>query len=164
MLKSNAVEVQRLFVLWLIAMYCLSYSKALKLEVTKQLIMAVGPLLGLLADCKTAAEEFPVGLNNIAMRVKAAAGMYINIPCVNKQYSDSMPSSAERALRIHRINIQTALIVLFESPVPETYQVSQAVLSSILGANPSDFVRQLINISANVHLSRPSRSGVPPIV
>ena len=62
MVKSNALEVQRLVVLWLIAIYCLSYPKSLKLDVIKQQTMAVAPLLGLLTNCKAAAEEFPVGV------------------------------------------------------------------------------------------------------
>ncbi len=77
MLKSNASEVQRPVVPWLIAMCCLTYPKSLKLDVIKQQIMAVGSLLGLLPNCKAAAEEFPVGLNDVAKRVKAAAGMFI---------------------------------------------------------------------------------------
>ncbi len=81
-MKSNAVEVQRLVVPWLIAMYGLSYSKSLKLDVIKQLSMAVGHFLGLMDHCKTAAAEFPVGLNYVVKLVKAAAGMYTDIPCV----------------------------------------------------------------------------------
>ncbi len=76
MVKSNASEVQRLVVLWLIAMYSLTYPKSLKLDVIKQQIMAVAPLLGLLTNCKAAAEEFPVDLNDIAKKCKAAAGMF----------------------------------------------------------------------------------------
>ncbi len=55
---------------------------------------------------------------------------------------------------------------LFESPVPETDQVSREVLSRILGAKPSDFDRPFIDISANIHLSdlNLSGQGVPPIV
>ncbi len=75
MVKSNASEVQRLVVPWLIAMYCLTYPKSLKLDVIKQQIMAVAPLLGLLTNCKAVAKEFPVGLNDIAKKCKAAAGM-----------------------------------------------------------------------------------------
>ena len=61
--------------MWLIVIYGLSYPKSLKLDVIKQQIMAVAPLLGLLNNCIAAAEEFPVGLNDIAKRCKAAAGM-----------------------------------------------------------------------------------------
>ena len=56
MVKSNGLEVQRLVVQWLIAMYGLTYAKSLKLDVIKQQIMAVAPLLGLLTNCKAAAE------------------------------------------------------------------------------------------------------------
>jgi hypothetical protein len=82
MVKSNALEVQRLVVLWLIAIYCLSYPKSLKLDVIKQQIMAVRWLLGLLTNCKAATEEFPVGLNDIAKQVKAATGIFIYLPWV----------------------------------------------------------------------------------
>ncbi len=73
--KSNASEVQRLVVPWLIAMYGLTYPKSLKLDVIKQQIMAVAQLLGQLTNCKAAAEEFSVGLNDIAKKCKAVAGM-----------------------------------------------------------------------------------------
>ncbi len=63
-------------------MGCLSYSKSIKLKVLNQVIITVGPLLGLVHNCKIAAEVFPVGLNDVAKRVKAAAGMCISIPCV----------------------------------------------------------------------------------
>ncbi len=79
---------------WLIAMYSLTYAKSIKLDVIKQQIMVVTPLLGLLTNCKEAAEEYPVGLNDIAMRVKAAAGK-LSYPCsVKTQYSNCAPSSA----------------------------------------------------------------------
>ncbi len=57
-MKSNASEVQGLVVPWLIAMYGLTYPKSIKLDVIKQQIMAVTPLLGLLTNCKAAAEEY----------------------------------------------------------------------------------------------------------
>ena len=39
-------------------------------------------MLGLLTDCKAAAEDYPVGLNDIARRVKAAAGILSHgYPC-----------------------------------------------------------------------------------
>ncbi len=81
-MKSNALEVQRLVVLWLFAIYCWSYPTSLKLKLIKQQIMAIGPLLGLLPNCQAAAEEFPVDLNDVAKQVKAAAGMFIDLPWV----------------------------------------------------------------------------------
>ena len=60
---------------WSIAIYGMSYHKSLKLDVIKQQIMAIVPLLGLLTNCKAAADEFPVGLNDVAKKCKAAAGM-----------------------------------------------------------------------------------------
>ncbi len=60
--------------------------------------------------------------------------------------------------------MQIALIVLFESPVPESDLVGQEVLSRILAATTSNFEKQLIDVSANVHLSRLSSQSVPPVV
>ncbi len=70
MVKSNALEVQRLVVPWLIAMYGLTYAKSLKLNVIKQQIMAVAPLLGLLTNCKAAAEEFSCGFERYSLEMQ----------------------------------------------------------------------------------------------
>ncbi len=102
-----------------------------------------------------------MGLNDVAKKVKAAAGMYFDITCFTYPYSDSMSSST---LRIQREDIQTALIALFKSHVSETDQVSREVLSCVLGTKTSDFNRPIIDISTNPHLSGLSRQGVPPIV
>jgi hypothetical protein len=149
---------------WLIAMYCLTYHKSIKLDGIKQQIMAVTPLLGLLTNCKAAAEEYPVGLNDIARRVKAAAGK-LSYPCsVKTQCSNCAPSSAERAMRNHRIDMRNTLISLFETPVPETDLVGREVLTRVLAVKPSDFEKPLIDIATNVHLQALIRPGVPPIV
>jgi hypothetical protein len=55
-----------------------------------------------------------------------------------------MPSSAERALRYHRIDMQSTLIVLLKSPVPISDLVGREVLTCVLAVKPSDFERQLI--------------------
>jgi hypothetical protein len=77
--KSNASAVQRQVVPWFIAIYGLSYSKSLKLDVVKEVVIATTAQLGLLDNCQAAAEEFNVGLTDVARKVKAAAGMYFNI-------------------------------------------------------------------------------------
>ena len=64
---------------WFIAIYGLSYSKSLKLDVVKQVIMATATKLGLLECCETAAKEYPVGLTDAAKKVKLAAGIYVYI-------------------------------------------------------------------------------------
>ncbi len=94
--KSNASEVQKLIVPWFIAMYGSSYAKSLKLDVIKQVVMAMATKLGLIKCChwQTAGEEFPISLTDVAKQVKAAAGMYFDIPWSKYQCSDSMPSSA----------------------------------------------------------------------
>ena len=152
LVKSNASEVQRMVVPWLIAMYGLTYAKSIKLDVIKQQIMAVTPLLGLLTNCKEVAEEYPVGLNDIARRVKAAAGK-LSYPCsVKTQCSNCAPSTTERAMRNHRIDMRNTLISLFETPVPETDLVGREVLTRVLTVKPSDFEKLLIDIATNVHL------------
>ncbi len=60
--------------------------------------------------------------------------------------------------------MQSTLIVLFKSPVPESDLVSREVLTRVLAVTQSDFERQLIDVEATVHLSGLSRPSVPPIV
>ncbi len=48
MVESDASEVQRLVAPWFIAMYRLSYSKSLKLDGIKQVVMATATKLGLI--------------------------------------------------------------------------------------------------------------------
>jgi hypothetical protein len=149
---------------WLIAMYGLTYHKSIKLDVIKQQIMAVVPLLGLLTDCKAATEDYPVGLNDIARRVKAAAGI-LCYPCYSRSNAHTDPLfSTERAMRNHRIDMRNTLISLFETPVPKTDLVGREVLTRVLAVKPSDFEKQLIDIATNVHLQGLIRPGVPPIV
>ncbi len=49
--------------------------------------------------------------------------------------------------------MQSTLIALFETPVPETDLVGREVLTRVLAVKPSDFERPLIDVEANVHLS-----------
>jgi hypothetical protein len=60
--------------------------------------------------------------------------------------------------------MQTALIVLFKSPVPETDQVGREVRSRVLGTKTTDFDKPIINIVTKPHLSGLHRQGVPLIV
>jgi hypothetical protein len=149
---------------WSIAIYGLSYHKSLKLDVIKQQIMAIVPLLGLLTNCKAAAEEYPVGFIDTAKRVKAAAGI-LCYPCYSRSNAHTDPLfSTERAMRNHRIDMRNTLISLFETPVPETDLVGREVLTRVLAVKPSDFEKPLIDIATNVHLQALIRPGVPPIV
>ena len=77
--NSNASAVQKQVVPWFIALYGLSYSRSIKLDVVKEMVIATSDALNLLECSQTAAEDFPVGLTDIAKRVKAAAGMYFDI-------------------------------------------------------------------------------------
>jgi hypothetical protein len=90
--KSNAAEVQQLVVPWFIAMYRLSYAK---LDVIKQ-VMATATNLGLIECVQTAVEAFPVALNDVAKRVKAAVGLYFDFlgyPCSATSDSKTTDSS-----------------------------------------------------------------------
>jgi hypothetical protein len=64
----------------------------------------------------------------------------------------------------HRLNIQHALISLFETPVPENDPAGRAVLTRILGKQDIDFDKPIIDILSNPHLSGLARAGVKPVV
>ncbi len=64
----------------------------------------------------------------------------------------------------HLLNIQNALISLFDTPVPENDAVGRAVLTRIFGKQDIDFDKPIIDISANPHLSSLVRAGVRPVV
>ncbi len=61
---------------WFIALHRLSNSKSLKLDVVKQVVMATATKLGLIKCYQMEEEDFPVDLNDVARRVKVAAGMF----------------------------------------------------------------------------------------
>ncbi len=67
-------------------------------------------------------------------------------------------------MRVHQVDIQTALIALSASSVPESDQVGREVLSRVLGNQATDFDKLIIKIATNPHLSGLSRPGVPSIV
>ena len=74
--KTNAMTVQRLVVPWFVALYGLKYAKSIKLDMLKEMVIALSPRLDLVGfDVKVAAEEFPVGFTEVAKRAKCAAGV-----------------------------------------------------------------------------------------
>ena len=79
--KANAISVQRHIVPWLVALYGLKYAKTVKLDVMKEMVLALCPNLDFVGfDAKEAAEEYPVGFTEVAKRAKSAAGiMYRDI-------------------------------------------------------------------------------------
>ena len=80
--KANSTLLQKRIVPWFIAMYGLSYAKSIKLEVVKEMLIAVCDSLNILEDSMTseeAAKAYPIGFADIAKNVKAAAGMYLYI-------------------------------------------------------------------------------------
>ena len=80
--KANSTLLQKRIVPWFIAMYGLSYAKSIKLEVVKEMLIAVCDSLNIREDTSSmtseeAAKACPIGFADIAKRVKAAAGMYL---------------------------------------------------------------------------------------
>ena len=74
--KTNAITVHKPIVPWLVALYGLKYAKSIKLDLLKEMVIALSPTLDFVGfDVKTAAEEFPVGFTEVAKRAKGAAGM-----------------------------------------------------------------------------------------
>ena len=65
--KANAITLQRLVVPWLVALYGMKYAKPMKLDMLKEMVIALSPSLDFVRfDVKTAAEEFPVGITDIS--------------------------------------------------------------------------------------------------
>ena len=80
--KAKSTLLQKQIVPWFIAMYGLSYAKSIKLEVLKEMLIAVCDSLKILEIGMTseeAAKAYPIGFADIAKNVKAAAGMYLYI-------------------------------------------------------------------------------------
>ena len=74
--KTNAMTVQRLVAPWFVALYGLKYAKSIKLDIIKEMVIALSPKLEFVGfDVKTAAEEFPVGFTEVSKRAKGAAGI-----------------------------------------------------------------------------------------
>ena len=70
------MTVQRLIVPWFVALYGLKYAKSMKMDMIKEMVIALGPKLDFVGfNVKTAAEEFPVGFTEVAKRAKSAAGI-----------------------------------------------------------------------------------------
>ena len=55
------MAIQRQVVQWFIALFGMSYAKAIKLETVKEMLKAQCTKLALIPDVEAAAKEFPVG-------------------------------------------------------------------------------------------------------
>ena len=70
--------MQRCVVPWLISLEGMKHSKSIKLEIIKEMLLALGPTLDFVRfDVEEAKVEYKVGFAEIAKRVKAAAGIMI---------------------------------------------------------------------------------------
>ena len=47
----------------------------IKLDMVKEILIALSTKLGFIADSEVAAEEFPIGLTEVAKKAKSAAGI-----------------------------------------------------------------------------------------
>ena len=74
-MKANAMAIQRQVVPWFIALFGISYAKAIKLETVKEMLKALCTKLGLIPDVEAAAKAFPLGFAEVTKRVKSAAGI-----------------------------------------------------------------------------------------
>jgi hypothetical protein len=82
--KGNATEVQRSIVPWLIGIYGLNYHKNVSLDVIKEMLLALCASNGWVS-CPEAAKKYKVAFNDVATRVKAAAGMLFYILCLKNR-------------------------------------------------------------------------------
>ncbi len=76
--KGNATEVQRSIVPWCIAIYGLNYHQNVTLDALKEMVLALCATNGWVS-CPEAAKKYSVAFNDVATRVKAAAGMFCYI-------------------------------------------------------------------------------------
>jgi hypothetical protein len=76
--KGNATQVQRSIVPWCIAIYGLNYHKNVTLDAIKEMVLALCAMNGWVS-CPESAKRYNVAFNDVANRVKAAAGMFCYI-------------------------------------------------------------------------------------
>ena len=73
--KANTITVQRCVVPWSFALYGMTYQKHLKLELVKEMVIALSNTLVFATfHVDEAAEEYPVGFTEVSKRIKSAAG------------------------------------------------------------------------------------------
>jgi hypothetical protein len=73
--KANAITVQRYVVPWCVALYGMTYQKHLKLELVKEMVIALSSSLDFAAfHADEAAADYPVGFTEVARRIESAAG------------------------------------------------------------------------------------------
>ena len=72
--KINAIQVQRCVVPWLISLEGMKHAKSIKLDMIKEMLLALGPTLDFVRfDMEKAKMEYKVGFAEIAKRVRSAA-------------------------------------------------------------------------------------------
>jgi hypothetical protein len=82
--KGNATQVQRSIVPWCISIYGLNYHKNVTLDAIKEMILALCAMNEWVL-CPESAKRYIVAFNNVANRVKAAAGMFCYIRCLKNR-------------------------------------------------------------------------------
>ena len=82
--KGVATLVQKSIVPWSIALYGLNYHKNITLEVIKEMVLALCDMNGWVS-CPEAAKKYNLAFNDVAVKVKAAAGIYCYILCLKNR-------------------------------------------------------------------------------
>jgi hypothetical protein len=78
--KANAITVQRYVVPWFVALYGMTCQKHMKLELVKEVVIALSSTIDSAAyHVNEAAEEYPGGFTEVAKRIKSAAGMTFSV-------------------------------------------------------------------------------------
>ena len=76
--KNSAIEVKRCVVPWLISLEGMKHAKSIKLDIIKEMLLALGPTLDFVRfHMEEAKVEYKVGFAEIAKRVRSAAGIMI---------------------------------------------------------------------------------------
>jgi hypothetical protein len=96
--KSVASSMQKCIVPWCIARFGLSFPKEFLLESVQEMLIAIidaEQLMPGYPDCAAEAKKYSVASKDFALRVKAAAGMYLVVLCLYfrcaYQWSYSLP-------------------------------------------------------------------------
>jgi hypothetical protein len=82
--KGNATQVQRSIVPWCISIYGLNYHKNVTLDAIKEMVLALCAMNGWVSSPESA-KRYNVAFNDVANRVKAAAGMFCYILCLKNR-------------------------------------------------------------------------------
>ncbi len=103
---------------WCIARFCLSFPKELSLESVQEMLIAIidaEQLMPGYPDCAAEAKNCSVAFKDFALRVKAAAGMYLVFFCLYfrcaYRWSDSVPPPLQYGPRAGNVVLLRSLLL-----------------------------------------------------